>query len=866
MKLDPTAMQELSRLADQWLDLPVESREAWLAALDPKYAALRPILQKLDCEGGASFLSTLPKLPTAAEPAPVLDTPTPGELVGPYRLLRELGRGGMSVVWLAERADGNLKREVALKLPFLASPNSTLAARFARERDILAGLSHPNIARIHDAGVSTHGQPYLALEYVEGESIVSYCERLRLGVVHRLRLFLDVLGAVQYAHTRLVVHRDLKPSNILVTPDAQVRLLDFGIAKLLSEGDAAPAELTRMGNQPLTPGYASPEQLNGEAVTAAADVYSLGVLLYELLSGEQLYSLKRNTRRELERAIVEDDVRAPSQAAGAGGISPAELRGDLDAIVLKSLQRQPAMRYASADAFAQDIERYLRGEAVLAKRQSTWYHLRKFVRRQRIAVAFIVAVVIALSIGLGLAERQKRRAETEAATAKALSDFLQHDLLAQASVREQTGGAKQPNPDLKVRDALDRAAAGVAGKFPSQPLVEASVRETIGNTYRDLGLWTDSLPHLERAMALRQRVLGRVHTDTLRTMSELGMVYVMTSRYSAADTIFTEVYNTRRRLFGKEQPETLAALNDLMIVVTRLGNYERAVTGLTELLDVQIRISGEQNPNTIVMMHNLGTAYINTSQFAQAEVTFARVLALKRRALGPEHPSTLAALNSLGSVYRSEGKYAEAAQALTEALEVRRRILGERSPETLDSMSSLALLYEAQHDYGRAEPLLSQVLETRRAVLGREHSTTLVSVSNLAELYRREGRQSEAETLFAQLVDARRRVLGPDHPTTLQAMTSLGGIKFANRQYQDAESLLHTAADGFEKIHADTWQRYYAEGLLGATLAAQNQYSGATPLLNGAYAGLVRLQASIPADNRSIVTDVQSWISQLASR
>jgi serine/threonine protein kinase len=851
VKIDPNELQALSKLMDQWLDLPPESRQAWLDSLGPEYADLPVLLQQFDGASPDPFLGTLPKLTTHAEfPAGGPSSLTPGDLVGPYRLERELGRGGMSVVWLATRADGVLKRDVALKLPLLSQHGATLAARFARERDILAALEHPNIARLYDAGVASNGQPYLALEFVEGESIVDYCSRLRLGIAQRLALFLEVLRAVQYAHTRLVVHRDLKPSNILVTREAQIRLLDFGIAKLLTDDQTGLTELTRVGNQPLTPGYASPEQISGDIVTTASDVYSLGVLLYQLLSGNRPYRLKSDTRRELEQAILEADVAPPSQVAGARA-----LRGDLDTIVLKALQKQPLMRYASADAFAQDVERYLRGEAVLAKPQGAWYHLRKFARRNRIAAASTAAVVIALSIGLGLAEVQKRRAETEAATSKALSDFLQHDLLAQASVREQSAANKRPNPDLKVRDALDRAAAAVAGRFDSQPPVEASIRETIGNAYRDLGLWAESVPQLERAVALRRRTLGPSHIDTLRGMSELGMVYNYMARYAAADTLFTEVYDTRRRLFGKEHPETIAAMNDLMITITRLGNYERAAATLAELLEVQRRVVGEHDTATIVIMHNLGTAYVNLSQFAKAEQTYLKVLELKRHAFGPEHPSTLATLNGLGSVYRSEGKYEQSAQALSSALEIRRRVLGERHPDTLDSMSSLGLLYEARNDYARAEPLLNQVLETRREVLGPEHSTTLVSVNNLAELYRRQGNHAQAESLFTQLVDTRRRVLGPEHPSTLQTLVSLGGIKLADQRYKDAESLLQSACAAFEKTHSDSWQRYYAQSLLGAALSAQQRYTDAAPLLASGYAGLVRHQDSIPVDNRSIVAD-----------
>ena len=329
------------------------------------------------------FLNTLPRMGGSANSdARLLSDLAAGALVGPYRLISELGQGGMGVVWLAQRADGEVKRPVALKLPIISLHNRTLADRFTRERDILAQLTHPRIARLYDAGVTDRGQPYLALEYVEGEKIISYCDTRRLGVKARLQLFLQVLGAAQDAHTNLIVHRDLKPANILVTKEGDVRLLDFGIAKLLTDGEANETEITRMGGSALTPDYASPEQIAGSTVTTASDVYSLGVILYELLTGGRPYKLKRDTRSGLEDAILAAEPARPSQTAAGDSTARARgvtakrlarnLKGDLDTIVLKALSKQPAQRYATADAFAQDIERYLGGEAVLAQPESTW--------------------------------------------------------------------------------------------------------------------------------------------------------------------------------------------------------------------------------------------------------------------------------------------------------------------------------------------------------------------------------------------------------------------------------------------------------------------------------------------------------------
>ena len=315
MKIDPESWPSLSKLLDEWLDLPQESRATWLENLGPEHSSLQPLLRQLIANQSTTeageFLETLPRFNQAKENCAF----AAGALIGRYRLLRELGSGGMGVVWLAERADGEVKRPVALKLPFISLHNQTLAERFVRERDILAQLTHPGIARLYDAGVSEQGQPYLAIEYVEGEKINAYCDRRSLSLKARLQLFLQVLRAVQYAHTNLIVHRDLKPANILVTNEGEVRLLDFGIAKLLTEGEANETELTRIGGRALTPEFASPEQIAGRTITTASDVYSLGVILYDLLTGERRYKLKVDTRSGLEEAILGADPVRPSQMA-----------------------------------------------------------------------------------------------------------------------------------------------------------------------------------------------------------------------------------------------------------------------------------------------------------------------------------------------------------------------------------------------------------------------------------------------------------------------------------------------------------------------------------------------------------------------
>jgi serine/threonine-protein kinase len=403
MPIDPQQWPVLSRLLDEALEMPPEARERWLDSLSPTNSRYKEELRTLLRHGSAQtreFLDILPSLKGAVEDArAAVSTPVlrPGTAVGPYIIEREVGSGGMGGVWLARRSDGLLKRPVALKLPHRGVHAHQLAERFAGERDILAELAHPNIARLYDAGFSDEGEPFLALEYVSGSPLIEYCDHRQLDLRKRLRLFQQVLNAVQYAHGNLVIHRDLKPCNVVVGNGGRAVLLDFGIARLmaLDPGEKGSSHTSPAG-VPLTPDYAAPEQIGGQSVTTASDIYSLGVLLFELLTGERPYKLAQVTRLELERALLAIEPPKPSAAviseaaAGARGCTVRSLSralgGDLDMIIMKALKKAPAERYATAEAFCEDIERYLEGEPIAARRGSGWYIARKFIARHKASV------------------------------------------------------------------------------------------------------------------------------------------------------------------------------------------------------------------------------------------------------------------------------------------------------------------------------------------------------------------------------------------------------------------------------------------------------------------------------------------------
>ena len=498
MQRHPVAdWQELSALYETADALDGPALDGWLAGLQAKSHPLLGQLQQMlaACSKvrGNGFLATLPALPV--EPEPLVHEWVPGSRVGPYRLIRHVGQGGMAEVWLAQRDDGAFRRQVAIKLLFRTASSTqrdSFAQRFARERDILASLNHPHIAALHDAGVTPSGQPWLALEYVEGEPLTIWCDKAGLSVEGRVRLFRQVLLAVQHAHANLVIHRDLKPGNILVTAQGEVRLLDFGIAKLVeAEGTTRDeTELTRVAGRPLTPQYASPEQLLGEALTTASDVYSLGVVLYELLCGQRPYELKIESAAQLEQAIVDLDPRAPSRrelsdalAAARGSTVKAlqkRLHGDLDAITLRALAKQPERRYASVEALRADLDRWLAGEPVQATPPGTAYRLGKFALRHRLGVGLGVAAVLSLVGVAAVAVVMGLQAREESARAVAARDFMLN--IFQRADQEKSRGA-----DITARDLLETGRKDVLTRLAGQPRLQAELLRGIAKIQSDMG-------------------------------------------------------------------------------------------------------------------------------------------------------------------------------------------------------------------------------------------------------------------------------------------------------------------------------------------------------------------------------------------
>jgi serine/threonine protein kinase/tetratricopeptide (TPR) repeat protein len=736
-----------------------------------------------------------PVLPTATTPDNSIPE-GPGTVIGPYKLLEQIGEGGMGLVFMAEQTQP-VRRKVALKVLKPGMDTKQVVTRFEAERQALALMDHPNIAKIHDAGTTASGRPYFVMELVRGVPITEFCDQRRLSTRQRLELFVLVCQAVQHAHQKGIIHRDLKPSNVLVTLHDVVavpKVIDFGIAKATGQRLTERTLFTHFAQFVGTPLYVSPEQaeMNGLDVDTRSDVYSLGVLLYELLTGTTPFeseTLKQVGLDEMRRIIREEEPPTPSQRLSTldalAGVTVSErrgvdgrwlgqvLRGELDWIVMKALEKDRNRRYESASALAADVERYLADEPVEAGPPSRVYRLRKCARRHRrlLAVAGLFAVVLVGATAVSAwqavkARGAQRQAATEAAIARAVNAFLQEDLLGQAASAPQPGQNIGENPYLTVKEALDRAAARIGQRFQEQPLVEAAIRTTIGSAYHNLYENQLAIPHLEWAVKLRDDQLGPDHPDTLDSKHSLAVAYMERGRHQEAIVLCQEIVESRKARLGPEHPETRARLGSLANAYTIAGQYDTSAHLWAQLLE-------------------------------------------KHQALyGPTHPTTLGTMNDLARCYAYMGR-------LTESIALHETLL-----ERVKSTNGCDPYW----------PLLTFAVTCQRA-----------------------GNFNRADRLFREVLDHCRRQ-ADSYQARLSTTDPLGFLAqnlFLQQRYDEAEPLIREALSIFEKHRPEDPKRFYWMNLLGGVLCGQERYSEAEPLLLQGYEETKKREALMNANWRT---------------
>ncbi len=795
--IDPAVWRRLNQLLDEALDLPPELRADWLASLPPEAEALKPRLTGLLSHSGAgSTFRTLPKFledfQTEREGGSRVsgEGGAPGEVVGAYRLSKLLGEGGMGTVWLAERTDGMLQRPVALKLPRGVFSRPELAGRLAREREILASLNHPNIAKVYDAGLTAGGQPFLALELVEGSLIDEYVRTTRADLRTRLRLFLQVARAVAYAHSRLVVHRDIKPSNILVTADGSVRLLDFGVAKLLEDGQAMETEITRVSGRAMTLAYAAPEQLSGGPIGVGTDLYSLGVVLFELLTGSRPYNPENDSREALENAILHQLPPRPSTVAEDEGFS-ARLRGDLDTILLKTLKKDPAERYATVDAFVDDIERYLDGRPVLAQPDTISYRLRKFVGRNRLLVAAAVVVLVAVLAGAGLAFWQARVAVAEKARAEDVKEFI---LSVFKDANPYIGGEKAFTAVDLLRNAEERIDAG----FQEGSETRVELFTIVGSSLNELQDYAAASRVLERAVSEATESLGPTHPRTLHARMARVNNYRFFGKTEEMKKELASILPELDRP-SSDLADRIDAIENTAHLAVDEGRFADAERAADRAFGLAMAAHGEKSAITAAMARLQAMTYDYANNERTAEVTAnAYRINLEYYNGNQRHPSVVDVRVSHGLSLIDQGRLAEGVAHLAATVDDARALFG-------DSSAMVGFfsghLYRAQLEIGDIPGALANAETNFRILTGLaepDSYTYAAAFANTAEALLAARRPEEALARLNEAIPKLERVLEPSHEVLTKArlnralaLADAGDTDSADAELDALEHIFH---------------------------------------------------------------------------
>lgn len=807
--MEKESWTELNALLDAVLDVPPNEREQLVEELGTEFGPLKTWLHALLERAGDvetnDFLGSMPDIGSAADLGTVPKEHA-GETIGPYRLLRELGVGGMGKVWLAQRTDGLIKRPVALKLPRGAWRFTGLGERMAREREILATLTHPNIARLYDAGLTDEGQPYLALEYVEGVPIDTYCIEHELDIPARLKLFLQAADAIAYAHNRLVVHRDLKPENILVTQDGEARLLDFGIAKLLEHGEAKETKLTEFAGRALTPDYASPEQIAGQPITVASDVYSLGVLLCKILTETRPYQLKRDSQAALEEAILTADPARPSDLTQDSS-QRRLLRGDLDTVILKALKKAPEERYATVNALVDDIQRYLSGRPVTARPDSKWYAMQKFMSRNKLGVSAAAMVLMTVFVGAGVSLWQARIAQEEKARAEEVKEFIAsifHD------ADPNVSGGKPPSAhDLlqQARKRLDRSGIG-------DPEVQAELRNILGTSLIALDDYDAAEAVLSPTLAVVENGLHEDHPHTLRARVLLAKVHRFQGFTERGLEELEDLLPTLRKYSSTLPEDLVIALMTRTSLVNDEGRSDDAISAAQEAVDTASAAFGERHKHTINALTALANSYAFAQQTALALSTAERThrLVMEIYRDDPQHPVVIDSRTAYARALSYSGYFERAIEMQNLAVEDAAEVYGESSmvvglivQNRVENQLLLGRIKEGLAGSGRALSILREHLQP--------DSLSYIAAANArgkALLAARRG--AEAVDTLAEAYRGAKRIFGPlhRHAVSTQARVAValayaGRLDDALREGGQAVEDLEKSGD--ESTYGPLWAR-----------------------------------------------------------
>jgi serine/threonine protein kinase len=788
--------------------------------------------------------------PGAAPRAGFPSAPQP--IVAGYEILGVLGRGGMGVVYRAHHQA--LKRVVALKM---ISAGSHAApehlARFRLEAECVARLQHPHVVQIYDVG-EANGLPYCALEYVHGGSLAQQLAGTPMPVEQAATIVETLARAMHVVHEAGVIHRDLKPANVLLAADGTPKITDFGLARNTDE-----AGQTQSGTVMGTPSYMAPEQAQGkvEAVGRASDVYALGAILYECLTGRPPF--RAATALDTLHQVLHDDPVPPRQLQ-------RKLPHDIETICLKCLHKAPDKRYSNARALAEELRRFLNREPILARPvgrlESVWLWAKRkplLAGLTTAAALLLLTLIASLTTGMILLERKNRdvvqernAAKKEAAKAVAINRFLTHDLLAAAAPERNPRDRK-----VTVEEALRRAAEKVGGAFADQPEVEASVRLTIGSTYHSLGLLTDALPHVRRAVALYDELLPADHEETLAARRDLGNLLFAMGQWDEAEPLLRQTLQAAREALGVEHEETRFLMANLAMLLMEKNQLPESETLCREVLEVIQRLRGGEHPDTLRYVANLGRVLMLRGKKSEAEPHLRQAWERGRQVWGEEHPDTITSMANLAFALYDLGKEAEAEAFFRRVVDANRRVLGPDHPDTLAATNNLAGLLVARDRRAEAEPLLRQALDSQQRTLGDKHPETMITMLNLADLLQEEGKWSEADLLLRENLRLRRLALPAGHPDIVDTLVRLAQGLVEKGDAKEAEPFFREALETERKAASETGRDggprliAAAEGGLGRCLTMLRRYAEAEPLLLSSHAAIQKL-SDVEAQHRAV--------------
>lgn len=783
-----------------------------------------------------------------------------GQRLGTYRILRKLGTGGMGDVYLAERADEEYQQQVAIKLVRAGAFSVQVQSRLRMERQILATLQHPNIARLLDGGRTADGTPYLVMEYIDGEPIDTYCDRRRLPVQDRIALVRTVCAAVHYAHQNLIVHRDLKPNNILVTQEGVPKLLDFGIAKLLDARQSLHTlAVTHLDYRVMTPAHASPEQIRGDVITTASDIYVLGVLLYELLSGRRPFQFVGSRITDMERVICDQDPVSPSamvqrtleespelaedigncRGASAGRLQK-ELQGDIDNIILMAMRKDVGRRYSSAEQLSADLGRHISGQPVLATSDTWLYRTRKFVSRHTLAVLASTAALIMLAAFAASTYLQSQRvarerdiAASERTRAEQVSSFLVE--LFELSDPSRSRGSK-----VTASELLDIGARRVSSGLDDQPATRAALLSTIGRTYASLGLYPDAVRLQREALAACQRLYGPRHPEVAAAMAALGDTLQEKGQLAEAETQLNGALRMQRELLGPTDVAIGPTLMDLGHLAEQRGSLDIAQRFYEESIGIFRKNKMDRRPEAASVINDLAGLYLQRSDYDRAAQLYRTALDIDRQALGQDHPQIGIHIQSLALTLHRQGRLAEAEPLYIESVKLLQRVLGEQHPHVLDALANYGNFLRRKGDYPGAESVLRNVLE-RDLTARSGHLYVGHDRVNLANLLMDESRHAEAEREARTALGIYKESLPDDSPFVAAALSALGRAQAGEGNSANAEATLRRAVSiGATALPADSPPLAVAKSTLGALLVAGKHYEEAGLLLRESYPVLIK--------------------------